>query len=87
MDYWINTKSKMNVFKRDGLTAEIEAYLIAAKGVDPHLLASNLKISINKIMRWQRELGLRELSSNPGQRYHINMRGHKSKERVRGRGV
>ena len=86
MDYWISTKSKMNVFKRDGLTAEIEAYLIAAKGVDPYMIAIDLKINVNKIMRWQRELGLRELSTNPGQRYHVNMRGHMSKERVRRRG-
>ncbi len=73
----------MELFKRDGLTAEIEAYLIAAKGVDPILIANDLKISVNKIMRWQRELGLRTMSiaGKATARYHINMRGHNRKKK------
>ena len=82
MIYWTNTNSKMNVLPRsDGeLSNEIKTYLIEAIGVDPFIIAKDLKIDVRKILRWQRYLGLREMTVAGGhKRYNINMSGHNRK--------
>ena len=82
MIYWTNTNSKMNVLPRsDGeLTNEIKTYLIEALGVDPFIIAKDLKIDVRKILRWQRYLGLRSMTVAGGhKRYNINMSGHNRK--------
>ena len=77
MDYWVSTKSNMELIRKNPVPPHVEAYLIANKGVDPYMLARDLKMITRQIMKWQRELGLRQLASNGhGPRYHLNNAGH-----------
>jgi hypothetical protein len=81
VDWWTTTKASPAIFRPSHLTVEIETYLRSAIGIDPAIIAAELKLpglGENRVRSWQRQLGLRPCAPNNGavkQRYALDHRG------------
>ena len=64
--YWANTNSAANLMPRCYESPEVENYLRENVGIDVTLLAQDVGLSEQRVMAYQRRLGLREIkASNP----------------------
>jgi hypothetical protein len=65
MTYWVSTKSSVNLNRRPQYrTAKFDKFLRENVGVDPTLLAQEMKISVSCVLAYQRHLGLRRLTTH-----------------------
>jgi hypothetical protein len=62
-DYWTSTKSPLHMWRPEYQTAELAQHLRDTVGIDPAILAADLKgVSEPQIKSFQRRLGLRKLT-------------------------
>jgi capsule polysaccharide export protein KpsC/LpsZ len=67
MDYWISTKSSPNMLMRRVYESpEAEAHLRLHPDVCPAAFAADLGTNAQNVRAYQRRLGLRPLTGNPG---------------------
>ncbi len=64
VDWWMSTKSKPNMFRPAYQTDELDAFLRQNRGVDPALLGAELGMSADRVMAYQRKIGLRRITGN-----------------------
>ncbi len=60
--YWSSTKSSAQPPRASYQTAERDALLRAAQGVDPAMLAEDMGMSQHIVRAYQRRLGVREIT-------------------------
>lgn len=64
-DFWISTKSPMNMFRGASYqTDDLAVHLRDAAGVDPSIIAADTGVSEHCIRAYQRKLGLRKCTPN-----------------------
>ena len=81
-DWWISTKSPPSILRMFPVPLDAEVKIRELAGIDAALIAAELGIATAKVIRYQRQLGLRPLAANSKcHRYPVNMRGHNRKRK------